>query len=296
MRSSDSSIQFATPEAAAQAYLQHQQQEHPELVKKWQAKCLSKKGSGKLDEGMLIRSSNVSGYAGVASAGYGGKYTAKCTQSPCHTALKRGSGRSLGTFDTAEEAAQALAQHKLEHLNGGSDELKKRALVEGVTKAQQTAGLRAAIVALPIPPHVSLFTTQFHATSIGNLASILNLGRLKKNMAQDKVKEGVWTARTAVDAIHHVVTHHVLTEQKVAIFIIDGAYQAQHNRLFCPLQMSPFDVEVDETQYIVVNVEALYDGKALFHGLISRNKRKRLPNGSGRANGFKSMHADGTIY
>ena len=95
----------------AQSYLEHQQEEHPEELKKERAK---RPVLREVQEHLLIRSDRAStGYKGVQKS-TNGRYYVACYTPPCH--------HHLGTFDTPEEAAQTYLQHQQkEH----PEELKK---------------------------------------------------------------------------------------------------------------------------------------------------------------------------
>jgi hypothetical protein len=85
---------FDTAEDAAQSYLQHWETKHP-------------KGLPEVQEHLLIRSDKSStGFKGVRLNR--GRYQAQCTTAPCRN-------KSLGVFDTPEEAAREYLQHRLRH-------------------------------------------------------------------------------------------------------------------------------------------------------------------------------------
>jgi hypothetical protein len=91
----DKAIRLA--EEAAQAFLQHWQKEHPENLENERAPPLQ------VQEHLLVRSDKgKTGFRGVFPRR--GRYQAECTLSTC---LRH----HLGTFGTAEEAAQAFLQH-----------------------------------------------------------------------------------------------------------------------------------------------------------------------------------------
>ena len=89
---------FETPEEAAQAYLQHQQNQHPGELEKTRAPPLQ------VQKHLLIRSDRAkTGYKGVYQQD--GRYKAQCDTPPCHNSY-------LGRFGTPEEAAHAYLQHQ----------------------------------------------------------------------------------------------------------------------------------------------------------------------------------------
>jgi acyl-CoA synthetase (NDP forming) len=90
---------FDTPEDAAQSYLQHWEEKHPEELKQERA---PRPVLPEVQFHLLIRSDKTkTGYKGVLANH--GRYTAKCTTTSCKN--------HLGTFDTPEDAAQAYLQH-----------------------------------------------------------------------------------------------------------------------------------------------------------------------------------------
>jgi hypothetical protein len=96
---------FGTPEEAAQAYLQHWEEEHPEEHEKERQRGPRAPPPVLLpvQEHLLIRSDrSSSGFKGVYPNQ--GRYQAKCDTAPCRHHF-------LGRYDTPEEAAQAYLQH-----------------------------------------------------------------------------------------------------------------------------------------------------------------------------------------
>jgi hypothetical protein len=95
---------FDTPEeAAAQAYPQHRQTNHPEELGKEQQRA-PRQVLLPVQEQLLLRSdTNQTGFKGVHRNS--GRYRAECDTPPCHH-------HNLGTFGTPEEAAQAYLQHR----------------------------------------------------------------------------------------------------------------------------------------------------------------------------------------
>ena len=90
---------FDTSEEAAQVYLQHYQKEHPEELKKEQARPVLLP----IQEHLLIRSDRgQTGYRGVHPDH--GRYRATCNTTPCRK-------NNLGFFGTPEKAAQVYLQH-----------------------------------------------------------------------------------------------------------------------------------------------------------------------------------------
>jgi hypothetical protein len=88
-------------DAAQEAYLQHNQEKHPEVLKKERAPPLE------VQEHLLLRSDNNATGFHCVTCTLSGRFTAKCETHPCR-------GKSVGTFTTAEEAAQAYLQHHQE--------------------------------------------------------------------------------------------------------------------------------------------------------------------------------------
>jgi hypothetical protein len=142
---------FGTPEQAAQAYLQHWEQEHPEELEKEQAAPLQ------VQEHLVIRSDRCStGFKGVHLNN--GRYQAQCGTSPCHN-------NYLGMFGTPEEAAQAYLQHcekehpeELEKERASPLQVHEHLLMRSDTNRTGFKGARNSIQG-PVPgymPHTTL--------------------------------------------------------------------------------------------------------------------------------------------
>jgi acyl-CoA synthetase (NDP forming) len=94
---------FASPEDAAQAYLQHWEKKNPKELEKERAPPPPPPVLPEVQHHLLIRSDKAkSGYKGVSLRG--GRYRASCDTAPCRK-------NKLGIFDTPEDAAQAYLQH-----------------------------------------------------------------------------------------------------------------------------------------------------------------------------------------
>jgi hypothetical protein len=140
---------FDSAEEAAQAHLQHHEDEHPALVKQLQEDGIASFRRGRkeggepfilrlpIDVDALIRSSrNVTGFTGLSKE-RGGRFHANCNLESCSVS-------TLGCWGTAEEASQSWLQHyEEEH----EDVLKdKRAAIE-IRKAQAPLVLRDIVEA-----------------------------------------------------------------------------------------------------------------------------------------------------
>ena len=114
---------FDTAEEAAEAYLEHIEEEHPEKLEKEWAQPL------KVQEHLLIRSdTNSSGLKGVVACQ--GRYQATCSTAACKQ-------HHLGRYDTREEAGQAYLQHHQEEHAGSLNQSKAaKAVAEEVKNAE----------------------------------------------------------------------------------------------------------------------------------------------------------------